>query len=320
MKLRKPRVVPVPALGVAHARTATYLPMLGLVQLAPGFEHPPILHTHMAWLHCSVPELVSRVTGARTVVKFACSGPDGDVRSLTRTRLGRLTLSLALTADRIVALTPAIREELHAVGYPSDQIRVIPNGVVLGRRSAPAPDLEALPHPRVLFAGRLTAQKGILPFLDAWATVHEALPSATLLVAGRGELADAVSRRAAAPDLGGSVRVLGHRTDMDALIATADAVVLPSRSEGMSNVALQTLASRTAFFGFDIPGISDVVRHPAATVPRGDFAALATALIGGLGNNGLLDDIAWRGHEDVVREFAIDRVATRYEELYDELS
>ena len=119
---------------------------------------------------------------------------------------------------------------------------------------------------------------------------------------------------------GGSVRLLGHRTDMDGLVAAADAVVLPSRSEGMSNVALQTLASRKPFFGFAIPGISEVVRHPAATVAVGDFAALAAALVDGLGNEALRDDIAWRGHEDVAREFAIERVATRYEELYDELA
>ena len=317
---RNPRVVPVPALGLPHTRTATYLPMLGLVSLAPGFTHPEILHSHMAWLHCGVPELVSRVTGASTIVKFACSGPDGDVASLSSSRAGRAVLSMALKADRIVALTPSICDELLDVGYPSDQIRVIPNGVRLARGVAPAADLESLPRPRVLFAGRLTAQKGILPLLDAWAIVLEAISDATLLVAGRGDLIDAVAARAAAPDLAGSVHLLGHRTDMDALIAAADAVVLPSRSEGMSNVALQTLASRRAFFGFAIPGISEVVRHPSATVAPGDFAALASALVAGLQDESLLDDIAWRGHEDVAREFAIERVAARYEELYDELA
>ena len=64
----------------------------------PGFEHADILHTHMAWLHCGVPELASRVTGARTIVKFACSGKDGDVANLSRSRVGRTALSMALKA------------------------------------------------------------------------------------------------------------------------------------------------------------------------------------------------------------------------------
>jgi glycogen(starch) synthase len=294
--------------------------MLGLVSLSPGFEHPIILHTHMAWLHCAVPELVSRVTGARTVVKFACSGRDGDVAHLTRTRLGRTVLSLALRADRIVALTPAIRDELRGVGYPPQRIRVIPNGVGLEHGSPPASDVERLAHPRVLFAGRLTAQKGILPFLDAWVRVLDSVPHATLLIAGSGDLAKAIAERAARLDLRESVHVLGHRTDMAALIEAADAVVLPSRSEGMSNVALQTLAAGKPFFGFDIPGILEIVRHPAATVVAGDYAALADALVAGLSNQSLLDEIARRGHEDVVRDFAIDGVAERYEELYDELA
>jgi glycosyltransferase involved in cell wall biosynthesis len=319
-RLRRPRVVPVPALGLPRSRTATYLPMLGLVQLAPGFERADILHTHMAWVHCSVPELTSRVTGAKTVVKFACSGPDGDVHSLSRSRLGRTVLSMALKADRIVALTPAILRELEVAGFPGDRVRVIPNGVKLDGCTAPAADVDGLPHPRVLFLGRLTAQKGILPLLDAWVRVHQAVPDATLIVAGQGELLDAVTLRADKPDLGGSVRLLGHRTDVGALIAAADVVALPSRSEGMSNVALQTFAARTAFIGFAIPGISEVARHPSATVTSGDFGAFADALIAGLRDPALLDEIAWRGHEDVVAEFAIERVASRYEELYDELA
>jgi glycosyltransferase involved in cell wall biosynthesis len=88
----------------------------------------------------------------------------------------------------------------------------------------------------------------------------------------------------------------------------------------MSNVALQSLGARTAFIGFGIPGIAEVARHEAATVPAGDFSALADALIAALRNPALREEIAWRGHEDVVAEFAIERVAARYEELYDELA
>ena len=252
---RNPRVVPVPALGLPHTRTATYLPMLGLVSLSPGFEHPrdPPQPHGLAPLWRSGARKPGHGCPHRREVRVLRTGrrrrePDSGTASAGR------PCRMALKADRIVALTPAICDELLEVGYPPGQIRVIPNGVRLVRGVAPAPDLASLPHPRVLFAGRLTAQKGILPFLDAWAIVHEALPDATLLVAGRGDLAEAVAARAAAPDLGGSVRLLGHRTDMDALIAAADAVVLPSRSEGMSNVALQTLASQEGVLRLRHPG------------------------------------------------------------------
>ena len=51
---------------------------------------------------------------------------------------------MALKADRIVALTPSICDELLGVGYPRDRIRVIPNGVRLVHGVAPAPDLASL--------------------------------------------------------------------------------------------------------------------------------------------------------------------------------
>jgi glycosyltransferase involved in cell wall biosynthesis len=314
------RVIPVPALGLPRTRTLSYLPMLAAVQAAPGFEHPAILHTHMAWFHAAIPELTRRVRAVRTIVKFACSGADGDIATLTRTAFGRTALRLILGADRLVALTPAICDELLQVGYPAKRIRLIPNGVRVSPPAVPAKDLEILSGPRVLLPGRLTHQKGVLPFLDAWSEVLVDCPSATLLVAGQGDLADAIAHRAAKPDLSGSVHLLGHRSDMPAVLAAADAVVLPSRSEGMSNVALQALAAGRPFFGFAIPGVLEVARHPASLSSPGDYLALARSLARALRQPDLLDEMIQCGFEDVRRDFAIHRVAARYEDLYDELA
>ena len=278
------RVIPVPALGFPRTRTLSYLPMLAAVQAAPGFEHPAILHTHMAWFHAAVPELTRRVRAVRTVVKFACSGADGDIATLTRTAFGRAVLRLILRADRLVALTPTICDELLQAGYPSERIRLIPNGVRVSPPVTPAKDLDILSGPRVLLPGRLTQQKGVLPFLDAWAEVLVDRPSANLLVAGQGDLADAIAQRAAKPDLAGSVHLLGHRSDMPAVFAAADAVVLPSRSEGMSNVALQALAAGRPFFGFAIPGVLEVAGHPEPVAFGGLYLALARSLAESLSN------------------------------------
>jgi glycosyltransferase involved in cell wall biosynthesis len=314
------KLVRVPSLGFPGMRTATYLPMLTLSQLLPRSEHPPILHTHMAWLHALVPEFLQRLQKRRTIVKIACSGDDGDISSLRRSPLGRLVLGAILRADRIVALTPSIADEVLALGYPANRIREIPNGVLLPISAKPAPDLDHLTRPIVLFAGRLTEQKGIVPFIDTWPAIRESAPTATLVIAGGGELSAEVSERANRHDMQASIRLLGHRRDIDGVLAASDLVVIPSRSEGMSNVALQALASGRPVVGFDIPGVRDVVGYERATVPSGDFMALARLVSRVLGNPGLLNELAEVGHRHVARHFAIDRVASQYEELYDELA
>ena len=238
------RVIPVPALGFSRTRTATFLPMLALMQLVPGFEHPRILHSHMAWYHAVLPQVLALVKGVRTLVKFACSGPDGEIATMSRTFAGRQALRIIGSADRLIALTSAVADELRFAGFDEGRIRVIPNGVSLPRPTPPAVDLERLRAPRVLLAGRLTNQKGVSEFLSAWANASTA-DDATLLVAGTGPLQESLQARAAEADLAGRVCLLGHRPDMGALFAASQLVVIPSRSEGMSNVALEALAAGT---------------------------------------------------------------------------
>jgi len=313
------RIIPVPSLGFPRTRTATYLPLLALLQNLPGLEHPAILHSHMAWYHAVVPQLARRLVGTRTVVKFACSGADGDIATLSRSALGRFALRRLFAADRVVALTPAVADELVRAGFPRTRVRLIPNGARMGEEAHE--DIRSLdrPGPTVLFAGRLTKQKGILEFLDAWHVVPNSVPNATLIIAGVGPLENAIRKRVALADIRGTVSMVGHQPQIGDLLQSTDAVVIPSRSEGMSNVALEALASSRPVFGFAIPGVEDVVVDRRALSEPGNHDNLAAKLASGLRSPALLDDLRLSGYERVRAQFSIERVGTLYEQLYAEL-
>jgi glycosyltransferase involved in cell wall biosynthesis len=63
---------------------------------------------------------------------------------------------------------------------------------------------------------------------------------------------------------------------------SADLTVLPSLSEGVPNVLLESLACGTPFVASRVGGVATLARDPRALVPPGDADALAEALLHGL--------------------------------------
>lgn len=133
------------------------------------------------------------------------------------------------------------------------------------------------------FVGRFEGRKGLIDLLDAWPSVAAAVPRAHLVLAGAGELEDAVARRAR--DLP-RVRLLGLRTDVPAVMRALDLLLVPSRWEGFGMVALEGLAAGIPVIAAGASSLPEIVRDgvDGVLVPPGDPAALAGATIALLRN------------------------------------
>lgn len=179
-------------------------------------------------------------------------------------------------ARLIIANSEMVRAEItRHFGTPPERLCVIHNGAPAliappGERAAKRREL-ALGEGdfALLFAGTGWERKGLRFAIEAM----RAVPGATLLVAGRG--------RPEAFRGGERVRFLGPVADMPALLAAADAFILPTIYEPFSNACLEALSAglpviTTAHNGFaEIlqPGIEgEVLADPA------DIAALAAAI------------------------------------------
>lgn len=166
----------------------------------------------------------------------------------------RLSPRIWRNAAAVVANSTGLRD-LALQSAPHQEIRVIPNGVDT-QSFTPAPELAA--PTKLLCVARLVPRKGIDDILRA--LTH--LPEAELTVIGTGSHKHAL--RARAQELGVAARVqwLGHvpHDQLPRHYQSAGLFVLPSRNEGMSNAALEALASGLPLLLTNTGGTSELLR------------------------------------------------------------
>jgi len=138
-------------------------------------------------------------------------------------------------------------------------------------------ELTVAGRPVVLAAGRLAPQKGLDVLIDAAARWRDRDPRPVTVIAGDGPLAEALRARAAGL-ADGDVRLLGHRSDVPALLAAADVVVVPSRWEARALIVQEAMRAGRPVVASRVGGIPDLTGAGALLVPPGDPAALAAAV------------------------------------------
>jgi glycosyltransferase involved in cell wall biosynthesis len=187
-------------------------------------------------------------------------------------------------ADRLIAVSSAIRDHLVRGGIPADKVVVITNGIDLARYTVQAvaeakAALGVPAAPRVGAVGRLSLEKGQDVLLRAWPAVLHAYPHARLVLVGDGKMA--APWRALADELGiaASVEWTGFLADPRVQMAACDAIAVPSRKEGLGLAAVEALALGRPVAASGVGGLCEVVTPDTGLlVPPDDPAALAEAI------------------------------------------
>lgn len=184
-------------------------------------------------------------------------------------------------ADRVVALANYNRERLltlHPEIAPEKVVVVQHPAMEFYRRYAPA-DAEQV-RGSVLFFGRMVAYKGLGTLAEAWRSLRERVPYATLTVAGRGpDLAVHGPRLEQDP----RVRLLDtflSNEEVARLFTAASVVVLPYSEATQSGVLATALAFGRASVVTSVGGLPEMVEDgvSALVIPPRDPEALADAL------------------------------------------
>ena len=189
-------------------------------------------------------------------------------------------------ARLVIAVSNDLAERARALG--AINVRVIPNGVEVpahvGAEAEPA---------EVLYAGRLSPEKGVLELL-------EAAQGMNLVVAGDGPLRNRVP----------FARGFLQHDELHQLYARAAVVACPSRREGFGVACLEAMAHGRPVVATCVGGLLDLVvdGETGILVPPRDPAALRLALERLLGDAVLRRNLGDGGRERARAHFSWDKV------------
>ncbi len=221
-------------------------------------------------------------------------------------------------AAGIVAVSTGVAEDLQrAFGVRSDRMTVIPNPANVSRIETMLDEAIDEPEfagdvPVVLFVGRLERVKGIEYLLRALVLVLEHADVRCVLI-GEGTQRGYLEALVRHLGLSDRVSLIGNRLNPFKYMARARMLVLPSLSEGMSNVLVEAMVCQCPVIATDVEGGStrEVLGECGLIVPRQDPAALAEAILTYLTEPSLAENSASCAYERVAR-FELSTVMAQY--------
>ncbi len=276
---------------------------------------------------------------AFTVLAASLAGVPRVLQSLHSQSPARRSLSLpvwqrplemltARMADRVIACSDACRADYMAWGWiPPRKIVTVRNGIDPERLQRPPEaevravraSLQAERRPLVGIVGRLSPEKDHRTFLEAMRRVREAVPSVAAVVIGTGHELARLKKESERLGLARVVAFLGARTDVGALMASLDVLVLSSRSEGLPIVLLEGQALGVPVVTTDAGGARETVREGETgfIVPCGDSGQLAARIVQLLGDERLRRSFGEKARASVLNGFHADGMAAEILRLCD---
>ena len=286
-------------------------------------ERPAILHGMLFWAYV-LGTFVGRAAGVPIIVSsrrslglFKADKP----RYLFAERVADRFTDLFIANSEAVRADTLVREPVSA-----SAIIVIHNGLDLTRFDQ-APDralaaaLDVAGRPCAIVVSNFIRYKGHEYLLRAWRDVLHRFPSAVMMLVGDGLLRPELEALVDELQIRPSVRFLGVRHDVPALLALADVYVHPSLQEGYSNALLEAMAAGKAVVatavGGNVEAVSDGV--DGLLVPPQDAGALASAISRLLGDRASARRMGELARRSVHDRYEIGAMVRAYEGVYMEL-
>ena len=161
--------------------------------------------------------------------------------------------------DYHIALTKELKKHIASQGIEFNNIYELPiytnknTSKKISRKNFNTPE----DKPLLLSLSRLHPVKGIDTLLKAMVKI----PDVFLWVAGSGPLKKELMDQSEMLGLEGRVKFLGWRDDKEALMATSDVCLFPSRNDAFGAVIIEAWAAKKPNISCKSPGPKEIIKH-----------------------------------------------------------
>jgi len=233
-------------------------------------------------------------------------------------------------AARVVTVSDEFKRRLITRGVPEEQITVLHNAVQTkngevpidpGTRCRNKQTIGSSPEEKIVLAvGRLSREKAQIDLVFALHHLRRLRPemAVRLVLVGEGPDKAKILNAAESLHIAESVTFAGHQHDVAPYYQAADAVAIPSHSEGSPNVLLEAMAWGIPVAATTVGGIPEIVKHSETALlvspRRAELMASAIDLL--LSNTNLAASLARQARALVESSFSPESRATRLLQIY----
>jgi len=211
-------------------------------------------------------------------------------------------------ADAVTVVSKSAQKAYQGIGIDA---AYVPNAIDSGELPSGS---ERLFDTQVIFVGRLSREKG----LDVLIEAARAVEGAHFLIVGSGP-----EERSLKTYANERIHLLGRQPweRTIRLIRGSDALVLPSRVEGLPTVLLEAMAVGTPVVATEVGGVPEMIESgkEGLLVPANDVQSLAGGIISIISDKRIGPSLAINARRKVEETYSWDAVLPRYLEIYDRL-
>lgn len=230
-----------------------------------------------------------------------------------------------LFADRVILVTEAQRNKIFRGNNHTRTIVVhnavdLANPVKMSQTRRPVRESLGLSDDAWLavVVGRFSPEKGIDVFIEAFSRVAFGSQNTHAILVGDGQDHRMLERKVRELGIKNRVHFVGYTNTPGDFMIDADIIVLPSRSEGMPNVALEAMALGKPVIGTVVGGIPEIVKNgnSGLLVSSEDAEELASAMLKVLNNKRLSKRLSQGGLVRIRDHFSIERRSEKVFSIY----
>jgi len=225
-----------------------------------------------------------------------------------------------------IVVSEKMKTDLVNLGIPAKKLKLVHNAIVADHyknlnQKTELIEQHKLEKESIILGciGRISPEKGQRFLCQSFLGVIRNYPNTQLIFIGHGP--DYESLTDEYKQYENNIKFLGYKQNIRDYISILDIHVLPSFTEGLPNVILETSIMEVANIATNVGGNSECIRNfeTGIIVEVGDESEMTNAIVKMIENENLRKQYAINGRNYILENFAFEKRMLKIEKIYDEI-